>query len=102
MASTACIRQWKLGQRSGLLEDFVVKRSAPKSDRRSADEGRCWRVAAMGRHGTPQLTQRLKVAGEHVAILVAWGGDGWPAHRQQFNRCCHAGEKGRRIGGRGS
>jgi hypothetical protein len=37
----------------------------------------------------------LKVADEHVDILVAWGGDGWPAHHQQFGRCCHAGKQRR-------
>jgi hypothetical protein len=40
MASTARIWQQKLGQRSGLLEDFVAERSAPESDQRSANEGR--------------------------------------------------------------
>jgi hypothetical protein len=35
------------------------------------------------------------VAGEHAAILVAWGGDGWSAHRQQFGRHCHVGEQRR-------
>jgi hypothetical protein len=85
MASTACIRQW-----SGLLEDFVTERSALESDRRSADEGRRRRAAVMGLHSAPQLTRWLKVAGEHVAILVVWGGDGWPARRWQFGRRCHA------------
>jgi hypothetical protein len=47
----------------------------------------------MGCHGAPQLTRRLKVAGEHAAILVVRGGDGWPARRRQFVRCCHAGEQ---------
>jgi hypothetical protein len=31
------------------------------------------------------------VAGEHAAVLVARGGDGWPAHRRR----CHAGEQRR-------
>jgi hypothetical protein len=53
MASMARIRQWKLGQRSSLLKDFIAERSAPKSDRRSADEGRRRRAAVMGRHDTP-------------------------------------------------
>jgi hypothetical protein len=30
------------------------------------------------------------------------GGDGWPAHRRQFSRRCHAGEQRRGIGRRGS
>jgi hypothetical protein len=49
----ARIRQWKRGQQSYLLEDFIAKRSALESDRRSADEGRCRRVAVMGRHDAP-------------------------------------------------
>jgi hypothetical protein len=36
-----------------------------------------------------------KVAGEHAAILVARGGDGWPASRWQFGRRCHTGEQRR-------
>jgi hypothetical protein len=40
MASTAHIQQRKLVQRSGLLEDFVIERSALESDRHSTDEGR--------------------------------------------------------------
>jgi hypothetical protein len=35
------------------------------------------------------------VAGGHVDILVAQGGDGWSTHRRQFGRCCHAGEQRR-------
>jgi hypothetical protein len=61
MASTARIRQRKLGQRSGLLEDFIT------------DEGRCRRAAVMGHHGAPQLTQRLKVVGAHAGILAMKG-----------------------------
>jgi hypothetical protein len=45
----------------------------------------------MGCHGAPQPIRWLKVAGEHVAILVVQGGDGWPARRWQFGRRCHAG-----------
>jgi hypothetical protein len=54
MASTARIRQQKLGQWSGLLEDFITERSAPESDQRSADEGRRRRAAVMGCHSAPQ------------------------------------------------
>jgi hypothetical protein len=71
MASTARIRQWKLGQWSSLLEDFVAERSASKSDWRSADEGRRRRAAVMGCHGTPQPMRRLKGAGAHADILEA-------------------------------
>jgi hypothetical protein len=39
-----------------------------------------------GCHGAPQFTQWLKVAGGHAVILVARGGDGWMAHRQEFGR----------------
>jgi hypothetical protein len=49
----------------------------------------------MGRHGAPETMRRLKVAGEHAAILVVRGGDGWPVRRRQFGRCCHAGEQRR-------
>jgi hypothetical protein len=70
MASTARIRQRKLGQWSGLLEDFVTERSAPKFDRRSANEGRRRQVAVMGRHSAPQPTRWLIVAGAHVGILA--------------------------------
>jgi hypothetical protein len=35
------------------------------------------------------------VAGEHAAILVAHGGDGWLARRRQFGLRCHAGEQRR-------
>jgi hypothetical protein len=55
MASIARIQQWKLGQQSGLLEDFVTERSALKSNRRSTDEGRHKRAVVMGCHGAPQL-----------------------------------------------
>jgi hypothetical protein len=85
------IRQRKLGQRSSLLEDFVTERSALESDRHSADEGRCRQAAVMGRHGAPHPTRWLKVAGAQAAILVARGGDGWPAHRRQFGRRSHVG-----------
>jgi hypothetical protein len=91
MASTARIQQWKLGQWSGLLEDFIVEWSDLESDQRSIDEARRRRAAALGRHGTPHPTRWLKVSSEHVAILVARGGDEWPAHRRQFGRCCHVG-----------
>jgi hypothetical protein len=64
------------------------------SDRRSADEGRRRRAAVTGHHGALQLT--LSQGGsEHVTILVARGGDGWPAQRRQFGRRCHAGEQRR-------
>jgi formylmethanofuran dehydrogenase subunit B len=33
--------------------------------------------------------------GEHAAILVVWGCDGWSAHRRQFGRRYHAGEQRR-------
>jgi hypothetical protein len=59
--------------------DFIAKRSALESGRRSTDEGRRGRVAVMGHHDAPQPTRRLKVVSEHAAILVARGGDGWPA-----------------------
>jgi hypothetical protein len=73
MASTARIRQRKLGQRSGLLEDFLTERSAPKSDWRSADEGRHRRAAVMGCHDALQPMWWLKVAGAHVGILTTKG-----------------------------
>jgi hypothetical protein len=92
MASTTHIRQWKLSQWSGLLEDFVAERSAPKSDRRITDGGRHRRAVVLGHHGAPQLTRWLKVASEHAAILVARGGDGWPARRRQFGLRCHTAE----------
>jgi hypothetical protein len=100
MVSMARIRQRKLGHRSSLLEDFVTERSALESDRRNADEGRRMRAAVMGCHGAPQLTRWLNVAGEHVAILVVRGDDGWPARRWQFGRRCHAGAEQGGIGGR--
>jgi hypothetical protein len=50
----------------------------------------------MGHHGPPQPTQRLKVAGEHAASLVAWGGDGWLAHQKEFGRRGYAGAEQRR------
>jgi hypothetical protein len=53
IASTGCIQQWKLGQWSGLLKDFVAERSALESDRRSRDEGRRRWAAVMGCHGAP-------------------------------------------------
>jgi hypothetical protein len=53
MASIARIRQWKLGQRSGLLEDFITERSALEFDRRSTDEGRHRRAAVTGCHAAP-------------------------------------------------
>jgi hypothetical protein len=40
MASTARIRQRKLGQRSGLLEDFIAERPTLESDWRSTNEGK--------------------------------------------------------------
>jgi hypothetical protein len=52
-------------------EDLVVEWSAPKFNRRNADEGRHRWVAAMAHHGAPQPTRRLMVAGENVAILLA-------------------------------
>jgi hypothetical protein len=70
MASTACIWQRKLGQRSDLLEDFAAKRSALESGPRSTDEGRRRQAAVMGRYGASQPMRRLKVEGEHKAILV--------------------------------
>jgi hypothetical protein len=73
MASTAHIWQQKLGQWSGLLEDFVTERSAPESDRRSGNEGRRREAAVMGRHNAPQLTRWLKVEGAHVGILMMKG-----------------------------
>jgi hypothetical protein len=36
-------------------------------------------AAVMGRHGAPQPTQRLMMAGEHVDIEVVQELDGWPA-----------------------
>jgi hypothetical protein len=42
------------------------------------------RAVAMGCHDTPQLMRRLKVAGEHWGLLVARGGDGWPARHREF------------------
>jgi hypothetical protein len=56
MASTVRIRQWKLGQWSGLLEDFVTEQSALEFDRRSADEGTHRRATMMGRHNASQPT----------------------------------------------
>jgi hypothetical protein len=50
MASMARIRQWKLGQRSGLLEDFVTERSALESNWHNIDEGRRRRATVMGCH----------------------------------------------------
>jgi hypothetical protein len=44
------------------------------------------REAVMGRHGAPQPTQRLKVAGGHAIIFVAWGGDWWTACQWEFGR----------------
>jgi hypothetical protein len=73
MASTARIHQQKLGERSGLLEDFFIERSAPEFDQRSTDDGRRRRAAVMGHHGAPQLTQWLKVAGAHTGILAMKG-----------------------------
>jgi hypothetical protein len=73
MASTTHIQQWKLGQRSGLLEDFVTKRSALESDRRSDDEGRRRRAAVMGHNGAPRPMRWLKLAGAHVGILKMKG-----------------------------
>jgi hypothetical protein len=43
--------------------------------RRSVDEGRRGWAEALGCHGPPQPKRWLKVASEHVAILVARGGD---------------------------
>jgi hypothetical protein len=73
MASTTRIRQRKLGQRSGQLEDFITEQSAPKSDRHSADEGRRRRAAVMGCHGALQPTQWLKVVEAHVGIIAMKG-----------------------------
>jgi hypothetical protein len=55
----------------------------------------------MGRHGAPHPTRWLKVAGAQAAILVARGGDGWPAHRRQFGRRSHVGGAEERNWGAG-
>jgi hypothetical protein len=52
----------------------------------SAVRNRRRRATVTGRHGAPQPMQQLKVAGGHVVILVARGGDGWTAHRWEFGR----------------
>jgi hypothetical protein len=49
----ARIRQQKLGQWSGLLEEFITEWLAPESDRHSGNKGRRRQAAVMGRHGAP-------------------------------------------------
>jgi hypothetical protein len=75
--------------------DLITERLALESDRCSGDESRHRRTAVTRRHGAPQPTRWLKVAGEHAAILVAWGGDRWPACRWPFGQRCHVGEQRR-------
>jgi hypothetical protein len=75
-----------------VAQGFVVELLAQASQMEQRWAAAEKRAAAMGRHGTPQLTQRLKAAGTHIDILMAQGGDGWPAHLRQFGRSCHTGE----------
>jgi hypothetical protein len=56
----------------GLHRQAVSSRIRPAQHRR----GQTQAAAMTGRHGTPQSMRQLKVAGEHVTILVARGGDG--------------------------